>query len=145
MAESKTWNWVKNNIAAIVVPLISGIIALGISYGASIQEETVLLNRISNLETQVSALALTNQGLEDDIDLLRERLRDGDRAVRDLLIQEGRDLERTLIRIDARLDNIARRLAVVDGIGAPIPSAPSTAMPTYDWMVPDFVPDGELE
>lgn len=131
MAESKTWNWIKSHALTMIVPIVSGVIALGVSYGANIRNETVLLNRVDNLETQVASLSADNASMESEIEDLEDDLRDADRAIRDLLIQEGRDLERTLIRIEGRVDSINRRLTFIDGIGAPTLYSPNNVAPAW--------------
>lgn len=130
MAESKTWAWIKSNAVAITVPLASGAIALMVSYTTSIKEETLLYNRIAQLEAQVTSLEKQDEEIDDDMDNMEDNLKEADRAirllitngdssVRDLVITEGRDLERKVIRLDTRVDAINRRLTYLDGIGAP--------------------------
>jgi len=58
--------------------------------------------------------------------LMKDEVRD----VEDMVNTEGRDLERKIIRLEARLDSFSRRLSFMDGIGAPsMTPAPSFLMP----------------
>lgn len=133
MAESKTWSWIKSHAVAILVPLASGAIALAVSYGANIRDETVLLNRVGNLEAQVATLTADNSNLNQEVEDLEDSLRDADAVIRDLMIKEGRDLERTLIRIEGRVDSINRRLTFIDGIGGPTYYGPQ---PNFNFVEP---------
>lgn len=121
----KAWDWVKNNIAAILVPLASGAIALVISYGTQVEEETKLLARIDKLEELVTELEEQDEEFDDDFDNLEDLVNDKSRAIEQIVITEGRDLERKIIRLEGRVDNLGRRVAYIDGIGAP------TYGPTY--------------
>lgn len=120
MAESKTLSWIKSNIVAILVPMASATIAFVISYGASIREETMLLNRLNNLEVTMSIVDAQHDQMKAELDELEDTLREADRAVKDMVINEGRELERTLIRISGQVEGINRRLTFIDGIGAPM-------------------------
>jgi len=130
MAESKTWNWIKSNAVAITVPLASGAIAIMVSWTTGIKEETVLYNRIAQLEAKVVALESQDEEFDDDLDTMEDNLKEadrairvtitgGDRTIRELVIEEGRELERRVIRLDSRVDAINRRLTYIDGIGRP--------------------------
>lgn len=135
MAETKTgafWNWLKNNAGAILIPIASGAIALVVSYGSSIEEETRLYNRVSQLEAAVVALGEQDEEFDDDFDDLEDLVSEKTRAVEQMLISEGRDLERKIIRLEGRVDNIGRRLSFIDGIGAP------TYGPSYS--IEEYVP-----
>lgn len=127
--------WLRNNIAAIAVPIISGIVALLVSWGADIRAETELNNRIKTLEQQVAALDLQDEEFDDDFDDLEDKVNDKTRELENMLTREGRDLERTVIRMESRLDNLARRMALFDGIGAPsmgVMPAPSFEFDYFD-------------
>jgi len=113
------WNWIKNHVAAILVPIISGAIALVISYGTNIAEETNLNNRVNSNASAIAEIRGDMRMLENEIEEIEDLLRDEVRSTENLIIREGRDLERRLIRLDARLDSIARRMAILDGIGPP--------------------------
>ena len=135
--------WVRNNLAAILVPLASGAIALFVSYGADIRAETQLENRIVALEKLVVDLGEQDEEFDDDFDDLEDTVNDKTRELENMLTREGRDIERKVIRMESRLDSIARRMALFDGIGAPppamlMPAPPSTGdFDIYEYLPPD--------
>ncbi len=121
MAEGKGLvSWLKANAGAILIPLASGAIALVVSYGSSIEEETRLYNRVSQLEAAVSSLENQDNEFDEDIDDLEDLVDDKSRAVEQMVISEGRDLERSIIRLEGRVENLNRRLTFLDGIGGPV-------------------------
>lgn len=120
MSESKgLTGWLKANAAAILIPLASGAIALAVSYGSSIEEETRLYNRVAQLEATVTSLEAQDEEFDDDFDEFKDLVTEKTREVEKMLIVEGRELERKIIRLEGRVDNISRRLSFIDGIGAP--------------------------
>ena len=138
------WTWIKGNIAAIVVPIVSGGIALVISYGTNVAEETNLLNRVNSNSAAITEIRSEIGELENEFEDLEDLLRDEIRETENLITREGRDLERRLIRLDARLDAMARRMAILDGIGAPsVPSFSTTPMPNV--VVPEDMMPPETE
>lgn len=138
---SKTGEWIRANIGAILVPTISGVIALVISYGTSVREEADLVNRISNLERSLASFERTLGATASDVEDLEDNLSDELREVESMIISEGRELERTIIRLETRMDNFGRRLAFIDGIGAPN-IGPSYYIETLPPMAPE---DGTME
>lgn len=138
------WAWVKNNIAAIVVPVVSGIIALIISYGANIAEETTMQNRLDTNELTISQIRTDFRNLESEFEDLEDLLRDKIRDTELLITSEGRELERSMIRMEARLENFSRRLAVIDGIGAPsFGFTPNPRSPMEEMTMPPTPEDTE--
>jgi hypothetical protein len=119
MPTDKTGSWIRNNLASIMVPLASGAIALFISYGASVQDDTQTKNRIVALEKLVIELGEQDEEFDDDFDDLEDMVSSKTRELENMVTREGRDIERTVIRMESRLDSIARRMALFDGIGAP--------------------------
>ena len=142
MAGTGLGAWIRNNIAAILIPIASGVIALVVSYGSSIQEETKLLARIDKLEATVVDLENQDEEFDDDFDDLEDLVSDKNREIENMVISEGRDLERSVIRLESRMDNISRRLALFDGIGAPPPGMLMTP-PSFNMEVLDL-PGGPL-
>lgn len=133
MAERKTMGeWFRANWPAIVMPIISAVIALGVAWGSFQRDNANMLNRISALETakvelklEVKDLKQANKSLEDQIDERSDE-------IEDLVISEGRELERQIIRLSGTVGAIGNRLAFIDGIGAARPGS-GTPMRSLDF------------
>lgn len=127
MSDGKFGSWFRTNLIAIMVPTISVGAALIVSYGSSIQTETDLFNRIKLIEQQIIALDTQDEEFDDDFDEFEDEVQEKIRSLQNMIIREGRDLERAMIRIESRLDSLNRRMTLFDGIGSP-----STGI----WMLP---------
>lgn len=134
--QSGFWVWIKNHSGAILIPLFSGLIALVVAYGSFQRDNANLLNRISIIESTQKSHAEELDELDDAIDDLEDLNAKTERELRNLVITEGRELERTLIRLEARVSSIANRLSFIDGIG----NAPAYG-PSYNFELLEESPD----
>ena len=138
MAERRTMGeWFRANWVSLAVPIASGIIALGVAYGADQRDNAILETRVAALEASKATLEAEVKELRRENNDLENQIDDRSDEIEDLVIREGRDLERQLIRLGGRVDAIGRRIAFLDGISAPTaPSAPALRSFDSDLLAP---------